>query len=378
MDRNHVSLISAALFLACSTGTVYAQTDEQWKTMGPDPAVSKAEEAALTKPKATTADANAPAALPERLASLIKDLQTPSPSQDVWKRFNAALDRNLERQLQAYLAERPKPQQVQLDANIARTRQDMLAVAGGKFVIGNYGLLEQPPYSITDDDDGPPQLVVLSDYQIKKRRVTYAEYDVFTASRGLPPVATDGFSLQYRYPDYSAKVTWRQADDYCRWLSTITGQPYALPTEAQWEYAARSRGKNYAWGIANEDAVSFDVDALERQLAEKARQQGGPDYLINSPVGLFGPNPLGLYDVIGYGDEWTHDRYARRPDWSAGKPQVVRDPQGPDNGEERVVKQAARSSHALTITREGWGEVNPASDRPVRNSFRCVINSASR
>lgn len=376
MDRNHVSLLSAALFLACGTSTASAQTDEQWKTMGPDPAVSKAEEATLVKhPKATTADANASTALPERLASLIKNLQTPSPNRDVWKRFNAALDRNLERQLQAYLADRPKPQQVQLDATIARTRQDMLAVAGGKFVIGDYGLLEQPPYSITDDDGGPPQLVVLSDYQIKKHRVTYAEYDLFTASRGLPPVATDGFSLQYRYPDYSAKVTWHQANDYCRWLSATTNQPYALPTEAQWEYAARSRGKNYAWGVAHEDAVSFDAEAFEQQLGEKAQEHGGPDYLINSPVGLFGSNPLGLFDMIGYGDEWTHDRYARRPDWSAGKPQVVQNPRGPDSGEEHVVKQAARSSHALTITREGWGEVNPASGRPVRNSFRCVINS---
>ncbi|MDR8300369.1 formylglycine-generating enzyme family protein, partial [Acinetobacter baumannii] len=88
--------------------------------------------------------------------------------------------------------------------------------------------------------------VVLSDFLLSKYKVSnknYREYSKLTNKRALPvgPFMKNHPSLLS--DDYSANVTWQQAKDYCQWLGKESGKKIDLPTEAQWEYAARSRGQ---------------------------------------------------------------------------------------------------------------------------------------
>ncbi|EPS7488295.1 formylglycine-generating enzyme family protein [Escherichia coli] len=129
----------------------------------------------------------------------------------------------------------------------------------------------------------------------------------------------------------------------------------ALPTEAQWEYAARSRGKFRQF--ANSDNV-YDLSVPDSKL------NFTHDY---SPVGSFPPNPLGLYDMMGNGHDWINDWYAE--DYYQNSPE--KDPQGPANGTEKVVRGYLGSMFGLyDITRGGN---KPETEGPGYG-FRCVEN----
>ncbi|SFN46404.1 Sulfatase-modifying factor enzyme 1, partial [Pseudomonas sp. ok602] len=133
---------------------------------------------------------------------------------------------------------------------------------------------------------------------------------------------------------------WFEADSYCKWLSTLTGEPFALPTEAQWEYAARSRGQFLM--VATDDGT-YKAEPMEMRTEsyepkginissdgdriEFATQMGWTtDSFTPLPVDMFPPNPLGLYSMSDNGYEWVSDWYD--PDYYARSP--VKDPQGPD------------------------------------------------
>jgi formylglycine-generating enzyme required for sulfatase activity len=118
-------------------------------------------------------------------------------------------------------------------------------------------------------------------------------------------------------------VSWHDAQGFLRTLKQRTGRDYRLPTEAEWEYAARSGGKNEIWAGTN---ILDEV----------------PDYAwvyTNSklelhPVGQKKPNGLGLYDMSGNAWEWVGDWYDRG--YYAKSPK--RDPQGPATGELRCAR----------------------------------------
>jgi formylglycine-generating enzyme required for sulfatase activity len=131
-------------------------------------------------------------------------------------------------------------------------------------------------------------------FAIGRYEVTFEEYDKFAQAtkRELP---NDGGGGRGRQPVIN--FLWQDAVEYGKWLSTQTGNRYRLPTEAEWEYAARGGTEtNYWWGNEMKSGVA-NCAGCGSQWDEK----------ITAPVGSFPPNPIGLYDTAGNVWEWVED-----------------------------------------------------------------------
>ena len=106
-------------------------------------------------------------------------------------------------------------------------------------------------------------------------------------------------------------VSWRDANDYAAWLSTKTGQKYRLPSESEWEYAARA-GSDLARPWAEDASAACasanvaDQTAAQRYPGWKV-QPCSDGYVYTAPVGSFKPNAFGLYDMLGNAFEWVQD-----------------------------------------------------------------------
>ncbi|SLW97274.1 sulfatase modifying factor 1 precursor-like protein [Klebsiella pneumoniae] len=196
------------------------------------------------------------------------------------------------------------------EALVAKSLSNMVPVQGGEFLMGDFGPLvgEKLPFSINQDDKVLHK-VVLSDFSISKFKVTNDDYNKYLQITGIkkPPINI----LVKEYPslqkgDYSVGVTWQQAKDYCQWLGKESGKKFDLPTEAQWEYAARSRGQYIPFATNNGEFLPGKNIPSQDELSEYTDGAGIPIY----PVGKYPPNPLGLYDMGLSGSEWTNDWYA--------------------------------------------------------------------
>ena len=245
--------------------------------------------------------------------------------------------------------------------------------------VNDYGL----PYDGTYDSK-PLHKVKLSGFFIGKYPVTYAEFDVFTAARRLPRINQDDFAKSYRKPDTPAGVTWRGAKDYCLWLAEISGKAFDLPTEAQWEYAARSEGKRHIYPTDNgKSEPGRNLPSFEQREAA-----GG---LVS--VASFPPNPAGIYYMGAGVHEFTNDWYA--PDYYEKSPTL--NPTGPATGTARVVR-GFYGSHESAMTFKRWkgkesklpstwtrySTVSSVKNREIpftqysanrSHAFRCVLNS---
>jgi sulfatase modifying factor 1 len=200
-----------------------------------------------------------------------------------------------------------------------------------------------------DPAERPVHRVHVSEFFIGRFAVTHDEYARFVRSAGYPPpalrslplVARSGREQQFR--DLAVAYEWEldrpptgrgthpvvlvayeDASAYCRWLSEEVGRTVRLPTEAEWEKAARGGlDGRYPWGDRFDPAQCNFLS----QPALKA-QRG------TRPVGVFPPNGYGLYDVSGNVWEWVSDWYAADY-YSAGE---LRDPRGPETGAFRLVR----------------------------------------
>ena len=170
----------------------------------------------------------------------------------------------------------------------------LVKLPGGTFLMGH------PQYAGAQ----PIHEVTLSPFWIGQYEVTNAQIEKY--KKRPRPVESPGDNQPV------TRVTWEEADGFCKWLSRKEGRVYRLPTEAEWEYAARGGlvQKDYPWG--NEDW--------------KGRATFG--VLETTPVGSHAPNGFGLYDMLGnvneYVSDWLDDNYyARSP---------AKDPKGPARG----------------------------------------------
>ncbi|PTD76026.1 formylglycine-generating enzyme family protein [Klebsiella pneumoniae] len=266
------------------------------------------------------------------------------------------------------------------EALVAKSLSNMVPVKGGEFLMGDFGPLvgQKLPFSINQDDKVLHK-VVLSDFSISKFKVTNDDYNKYLQITGIkkPPINI----LVKEYPslqkgDYSVGVTWQQAKDYCQWLGKESDKKFDLPTEAQWEYAARSRGQYLPFSTNNGNFELGSNIPEQKKLDEYTDGYGFPIY----PIGKYPPNPLGLYDMGLSGAEWSNDWYST--DYYSHSP--VYDPQGPVKGNEKVLRGyvGGDRQYALTIFRQSSQPVPKFAGRDDYQKFgvsplfvfRCVIN----
>ena len=183
------------------------------------------------------------------------------------------------------------------------------------------------------DDEKPVHRLWVDAFEMAAYQVTNAEYAQFLATTsGAPPPHWN--DANFNDPQMAVvAVSWHEAASYCEWLSAMTGKRYRLPSEAEWERAARGgeEGLLYPWGDAPPKTVP--------DYAKRWRQ--GPE-----SVGLYAPNAYGLYNLGDNVHEWCSDwyddgYYARSPE---------RNPQGPQSGT-RKASRGGSWRHHIKVTR---------------------------
>ncbi len=201
---------------------------------------------------------------------------------------------------------------VYIEALKHQTLDQLVFVEGGTFMMGDVGYTDKDGqhHEFTNDANVfPVHQVTLTNYSIMAYEVTFKDFDFFTKLKGDDLVGEGFIGAEFRAPDHPAKyLTWYQARDYCQWLGQQIGYPMDLPTEAQWEYAARSRGKAVAHATNNGD-IEYGVNYRDPTKQKKSM-----------PVGSCPPNPLGIYDMTGNVDEWMLDY------WRAYREEPLSDP----------------------------------------------------
>ena len=180
---------------------------------------------------------------------------------------------------------------------------EMVVIPAGQFRMGDLNgggeAYEKPVHEVR----------IAKPFAMGRYEVTYAEYDRYvqaTGSRQNPYYGEDALN----YPNYPiVHVSWQDVQGYVRWLSQETGKPYRLPSEAEWEYAARAGSTTkYFWG-----------NSPSGRHANAGENNGWPSdgYEYMAPTGSLQPNQFGLYDMSGNAWEWVedcwHDNYQGAP-----------------------------------------------------------------
>ena len=175
----------------------------------------------------------------------------------------------------------------------------MILIDGGAYKQGDI-------YGLSHLNEQPVHDVMISTFAIGKFEVTFEEYDKFAIWTGRP-LPYDGEWGRGGRPVIN--VSWDDAVSYAQWLSEETGKRYRLPTEAEWEYAARSRGKNVIW------AGTSDKEQLAEYAVYSTSYGNRTETIL---IGSKKPNELGLFDMSGNVWEWIedcwHEDYEGAPD----------------------------------------------------------------
>ena len=221
-----------------------------------------------------------------------------------------------------------------LPSVIQRLIDNMVHVEGGTFIMGSN--LEED-YGCNTDDDNPASMtrpvhqVTLSSFSIGRYEVTQEEW-----------LTVMGSSLsEFKSGKMPVKrVCWWDCQDFIKKLNRLTGMNFRLPTEAEWEFAARGGNKSHGYRYSGSDClddVAWYSDNCKDDEAESTEDS-------THEVGKKSPNELGLYDMSGNVMEWCQDRYGEY----GSEAQV--DPQGPSR---TFFKRLVSSSGVYRVLRGG-------------------------
>ncbi len=221
---------------------------------------------------------------------------------------------------------------------------------GMKFVkvpAGSYQMGSPKDEKDRDDDEEQHEVEITRPFWLGAHEVTQEQFEKVM---GFNPTVAG------RQADYPIEVSHDEALTFCKKLSDLPEEKaarraYRLPTEAEWEYACRA-------GTTTPYALGKDLPASKANRGELAQIKDSKDLIIKQQepkaVGSFSPNRWGLYDMHGSVYEWCSDWYDH--DYFRLSPK--QDPQGPETGEQRVVRGGSRASateSCRSANRAGFG-----------------------
>jgi formylglycine-generating enzyme required for sulfatase activity len=215
----------------------------------------------------------------------------------------------------------------------------MIVIPAGRFSMGSS---EDDPDARADERPRH-EVTIATPIAVSKFKATFDEWDVCVAAGACP-----------RVPDHWGRgqmpvvnVSWNDAKQYVAWLSRVTGRPYRLLTEAEWEYSARAAAvTRYSWGEGlREGEANCDGCGSRWDLRQTA------------PVGSFKPNAFGLYDMQGNVWEWVqdtwHDNYDGSPKdgsaWAPGDPDYRVARGGSWRNDTSYLRAAAREKRNINV-----------------------------
>jgi formylglycine-generating enzyme len=283
------------------------------------------------------------------------------------------------------------------DPEIGRTFRDcsdcpeMVVIAPGRFLMGS-----EPAET---EREGVPELfagwerprhpvAMASALAVSKYHVTRGEYARFVHESGhrgagcyvwTPETIKSDDSKSWRDPGFPQTdrdpvvcVSWYDARAYAAWLSRITGKPYRLPTEAEWEYAARA-GTTTAWPWGdNAAAICGHANGADQAMKELfVDWKVAPcrdNYVFTSPAGRFQPNAFGLHDMLGNAWQWTEDCFVSHYRDAPGNAAVAR---AWEDCAQRVLRGGSWNN-GPGYSRAGVRDTGGAVNRDSINGFRVV------
>ena len=276
------------------------------------------------------------------------------------RQAEAAAEAERQRQAEAAEAERQRQAEAAEAERLAELRRrvfrdcdscpEMVVIPAGTFQMGSPAS-EERRY----DDEGPRHRVTLRSFAMGTKEVTFDEWDACVRGGGC-----NGYSPDDRGWGRGARpvinVSWEDAQAYVSWLSTTTGARYRLPSESEWEYAARGgTTTSRYWGNGSSSQCGYANGAD----ASAKRVYSGWTWAVScddgaahtASVGSYDANAFGLFDVLGNAYEWTedcwHDTYSGAPGdgsaWTRGGDcgrRVLRG--GSWDNSPRIVRSASR------------------------------------
>jgi len=195
----------------------------------------------------------------------------------------------------------------------------LVSIPGAWFLMGS---------NSGQDCERPVHRVWIDAFDLASTQVTNAEYQHFLRATGSqpPPFWCDP---NFNHPQQPVTaVSWFEADQYCQWLASQTARPYRLPTEAEWEHAAR--------GDLEQNDFPWRNDPPQSLPDYATRWQTGPE-----PVARYAPNAFGLYNTCDNVHEWCSDWYD--PNYYATSPD--HNPRGPAQGQRKASRGGSWRHH---------------------------------
>lgn len=201
---------------------------------------------------------------------------------------------------------------------------EWIHIPAGEFKMGDN-------FNEGDPDEQPVHTVYLDDYYISKYEVTFEQFDKFCEETGrtkpiMGKTGTTNFTYWGRGKMPVINVTWEDAKTYCEWLSSKTGKHVHLPTEAQWEKAARGTDqRKYPWGNSEPSENLANYSGITYYNPVKTRL-----------VGFYpaGQSPYGIYEMAGNVEEWCQDWYSS----TYYQTSPSKNPRGPASGSLKVIR----------------------------------------